>query len=87
VICCNVGGVWLTHVAILRCNRHYVVLYFQTAGYNQLNGTIPTELGRLTRLTDLDLGKLKTLLCFFNIDCDWLSYVAILRCCRHHGVL
>ena len=28
------------------------------AGFNQLNGPIPTEIGLLTKLTDLNLGKL-----------------------------
>jgi hypothetical protein len=59
----NIDVDWLTYVTILCCiNRHHGVFYFKTAGYNQLSGTIPPELGRLTDLVELDLGKLK--MCF-----------------------
>jgi hypothetical protein len=45
--------------------------------YNQLNGTIPMELGRLTSLTYLDLGgKSKDVFCCSSVGVN----VALLYC-------
>ena len=38
-----------------------IYLFFGFVGHNQLTGLIPTELGSLTNLGELHLGKLATL--------------------------
>jgi hypothetical protein len=59
-------------------------------GANELNGTIPTELGRLTSLAYLDLGKIKcgvftvaplTLVCLIIHSCDSTNVI------KYHALL
>jgi hypothetical protein len=59
-------------------------------GDSYLNNTIPTELGHLTSLTALYLGKIDRHCVCFCCTCnggDWRTHVAILCCNRHHDVL
>jgi hypothetical protein len=53
-------------VAIISKNSELVDFAFYYNFYSQIHGTIPTELGRLSSLTTLLLGKLEMLRCFFG---------------------
>lgn len=49
-----------------------IICRVSTTDNNQLTGTIPTELGRLTSLTSLNLGKIGNVnCCCTNVDGDW----------------
>jgi hypothetical protein len=53
----------------------------QMTDYNQLNGTIPTELGQLTNLTYVYIGgKNEDVFCCCSIGVNWLTNVAMLCC-------
>jgi hypothetical protein len=58
--------------------------------YNQLTGSIPTELGRLTGLTELYLGTIDgscVCYCCTSTGGDCLTHVAVLYGLRHRNVL
>ena len=53
----------------------YLLCLNDIAGNNQLNGSIPTEIGSLTSLTRLDLSKFCLVWTYWYIDLSvWLFY-------------